>query len=475
MITIKSGDKLIYHPRHPKLNVEDAILTLEDNAAGSLTFNIYDDNMNYSSIGKLYPMISVMRDGCTIFKGRVIADKRNFYNGKTVEVEGKLAFFSDSCMEPFSFQGSPKELFSMIIENHNARVKPWQQFKVGNVTVQDNNDYIVRSSENIVNTWTALKEKCFKSSLGGHIRIRYEPDGDYVDWLADYMETASQEIRFAENIISLSQNADATETYTAIRPVGAEVNGSRVDISSANDGKTYIINEERAEQYGIIFAPEDESVWEDVTLPENLLWKARDKLYDTMAALSETYEIEAVDLHLTDEKIESLNICEYVRVESKPHGIQGRYLLYKAKIAITSPQQSVYYLGASRRVFSDMDSGSGQKKEAIPKKVSVLENDAGYISEAQTEKLLLNYTKEEDVEKIVITLMAQMGGDKILGKYSFGVREDGNLWVTADVEAENCPFSINEDGHLILVPNEGMNAENYVIDENGHLVYRIGG
>ena len=75
-------------------------------------------------------------------------------------------------------------------------------------------------------------------------------------------------------------------------------------------------------------------------------------------------------------------------VESKPHGIEGKYLLSRAEIAITSPQDSVYYLGASRRVLSDMESGSDQIKEAIPKKVSVLENDARYISEIQAEKLL---------------------------------------------------------------------------------------
>ncbi len=474
MITITSGNKLIYHPRHHRLSVEDARLVLEDNAAGSLMFDVYDDNLNYNSIRKLYPIISVMRDRRTIFKGRVIADKRNFYNGKTVEAEGKLAFFNDSCMEPFSFQGSPKDLFSMLIENHNARVMPWQQFKVGNVTVQDNNDYIVRSSENVINTWTALKEKCFKSSLGGHIRIRYEPDGDYVDWLEDYTEISTQGIRFAENIISLSQEMDATETYTAIRPTGAEVDGVKIDISTVNDGKTYLVNEEKAAEYGIIFAPEDESVWDDVTLPENLLRKAHDKLYGSMAALSETYEIKAVDLHLTDEKIEALNICEYVSVESKPHGIKGKYLLSRAEIAITYPQQSIYYLGASRRVLSDMDSGTvAQETVFVPKKVSELENDTRYISEIQVGKILSDYTKTEDMENIVKTLIKQLGGNnESTGWYAFEVREDGHLWAVSERETDVCPVSINEDGHLVLVSDD--DAVHYFIDENGHLIHGIG-
>ena len=185
MIIIKNGERQIYHPKNPNLKLINPKLTLEDNAAGSLTFKIYSSNLNYGTIRKLYPVISVVRDGKTWFKGRVVSDKKDFYNGKSVEVEGKLAFFNDSYLEPFSFSGSPEELFRMVVENHNSQVMEWQRFKVGIVTVKDPNDYIVRSSENVINSWNALKDKCFRSSLGGQLRVRYEEDGDYIDWLED--------------------------------------------------------------------------------------------------------------------------------------------------------------------------------------------------------------------------------------------------------------------------------------------------
>lgn len=400
MIIIKNGGRIIYHPLHPDLKLINPRLILEDNAAGSLTFTIYQNNGSYDSIRKLFPIISVLRDGKTIFKGRVIADKKDFYNGKAVEVEGKLAFFNDSYLEPFEFRGSPRELFRMIVENHNAQVKDWQQMKVGEVTVKDNNDYIIRSSEKTVNTWNALKDKCFQSSLGGHIRIRYEPDGDYVDWLEDYTKVSVQGIAFAKNMISLSQETDASETYTAIRPAGAEVEGTRIDISSVNGGRTYLINEEKAAEYGVIFAPETESVWEDVTLPENLLKKARERLYGSMGALRESYDIHAVDLNLTDKEIEELNICEYVPVKSKKHGISGNYLLNKADIAIAAPQETVYYLGASRRVLSDRLAAENNT-EKVPQKVSSFENDAKYISEEKADEILMEYSKTEDVKVLV--------------------------------------------------------------------------
>lgn len=401
MILIKSGDRQIYDPRNPHLKLINPKLTLEDNAAGCLTFKIYESNVNYSMIRKLHPIISVIRDGKTIFKGRVITDTKDFYNGKNVEAEGKMAFFNDSYVEPFSFSGSPEELFHMLIENHNAQLMEWQQFKMGIVTVKDSNDYIVRSSEFMLNTWEALKEKCFQSSLGGHLRIRYEKDGDYVDWLSDYEVVSSQSIEFAKNMMDMSLTVDATETYTAIRPIGAEIEGNKIDISSVNDGKKYLINEEKAAEYGIIYAPENESTWPDVTLPENLLKKAREKLYGTFITLSETYEISAVDLNMTDEDIEALNICEYVLVKSKMHNINERYLLNRADICIDAPQNSVYYLGASKRTFNDTNGSKVQTTVSVPKDISAFRNDKKYVSEEQAEELLAEYTKESDVEEIV--------------------------------------------------------------------------
>ena len=453
MIIIKSGESIIYHPLHPQLKLVAPKLVLEDNAAGSLAFKVYQDNPNQQSIRKLFPLITVYRDGSVVFKGRAIKDTKDFRNGRTVEVEGHLALFNDSCLEPFSFQGSPEELFRMIVENHNAQVMPWQRFAVGKVTVRDSNDYIVRSSEGMMDTWSALKETCFRSSLGGHIRVRYEGDTAYVDWLEDYEKTSSQSIAFAKNIISLSQESDASETYTAIRPVGAEVDGKKVDIASVNGGKTYLVNGERAAECGIIFAPADESVWEDVTLPENLLKKAGERLYGSMAALSESYEVKAVDLHLTDPEVEALDICEYVPVVSRPHGIDGKYLLTRAEISIASPQDSVYCLGASRRVLSGMGAGGGGQQEAVPQKVSDLENDAGYISEEKAGEMLAEYPKEERVEEIVKDAVAMVppGKDGItptITENPDNTQDDYRLDITSGDETFTTPnlMGKSEDG-----------------------------
>ena len=511
------------------------VLKLEDSAAGSLTFKVYNDNLNYGTIKKLFPIISVSRDEKTIFKGRVVTDRNDFYNGKTIEVEGKMAFFNDSYLEPFDFTGTPADLFTMIVENHNSQVNEWQRFKVGRITVFDNNDYIVRSSEKCMNTWEALKDKCFKSSLGGHIRIRYEKDGDYIDWLSDYETVSSQSIEFAKNMIDIVSEIDATETYTAIRPIGAEVEGERIDISSVNDGKKYIVNEEKAKEYGIIFAPEEDSKWDDVTLPENLLKKANEKLFGSFVTLKETYEIKAVDLNLTDKTIEALNVCEYVPVDSKPHGIKANYFLRRIDFAIAAPQNSIFHLGSVKRVLSDMNTGTVQNVE-IPTNVSSFKNDANYISVEETEEILTNYSNTEQVTKIVNNAVETIpkGADGKDGKDgatpTIGTNEnwyinendtgkpsrgkqgekgepgkDGKsatieigTVTTADANTQAritnsgtdtnavfdfvipkgegigiSVFEIREDGHLWAISNT-EDAKSYYINDEGHLIHRIG-
>lgn len=517
MITIKNGERIIYDPRNPHLGVINPVLTMEDNAAGMLTFKIYESNLNYGTIRKLFPIITVMRDRKTLFKGRVVLDKKDFYNGKSVEIEGQMAFFNDSYLEPFDFSGTPEELFRMIVENHNRQVAEWQRIKPGKVTVTDPNNYIVRRSEGVQNSWEALKDKCFKSSLGGHVRIRYEEDGDYIDWLDDYTDVSAQSIEFAKNLIDLSQEVDATETYTAIRPIGAEVEGQRIDISSVNDGKTYLINEEKAAEYGVIYAPENESTWNDVTLPKNLLRKARDKLYGSFATLQETYEIRAVDLNLTDHKIEALNICEYVPVISKRHGIHSNYLLSKAEIHLTQPQNTVFYLGATKRTLGDINTVVNPVSTEIPKDISVFINDAHYVTESRAEAIVaekidgipsgkdglsayevaLENGYEGTVEEWTESLRGNKGdpgraatiriGTVVTGAegtnasvFNSGTESDavldfviprGKPGAGGTGSGGMYAFELHSDGHLYVTT--GGSEPEFEIDTNGHLLYKM--
>ena len=95
-----------------------------------------------------------------------------------------------------------------LIENHNSQVQDFQKFKLGNVTVSDPNNYITRSEENYPNTWEVLKSKLFDSALGGFLCIRYEEDGNYIDYLSEFTLTNTQGIEFGENLLDLKHKED---------------------------------------------------------------------------------------------------------------------------------------------------------------------------------------------------------------------------------------------------------------------------
>lgn len=400
----KDNEKKLYSPK----------LTLEVNTAGTLTFKIYSVNPCYNNLEKLKSTIRVCRNGRTVFKGRIVDDGADFFNCKLVECEGKLAFFNDSILRPFEFSGSPAELLAMIVENHNAQVNDFQKFRIGRVTVKDGNDYIVRSSEKYLKSWAALKEKCFESALGGYIHIRYEEDGDYIDWLSDSETESGQPICLGQNILSLNKTTSAAELYTAMIPVGCKSEGETVNIEPVNDGKDYIVNEELARKYGVIYAPEEESTWSDVTLPENLIEKARERL-SRVGNITETIDITAIDLNLADEEIESFNFFEYADVRSDMHGIHEKYLIAKIEYDIANPQNTRFTVGKCRKSLTDiLTSGSvppevTERIEKIEKNAVTSEEVKNKVEETITES---NLVTEEKAKEIAADAVKENGSGK---------------------------------------------------------------
>lgn len=420
MYQITCDDCILYDVRDDEYMLYAPSLHLGVNSAGTLTFTIYETHPYFDRLKKLRSEIRVWKDNRIIWKGRITDDKKNFDGDWYVKCEGKLAFFNDSVMRKFEFKGSPEKFLKKIIENHNSQVQEFQRFKAGVVTVQDANEYIVRSSETNLITFEVLRSRVFESTLGGYLNIRYENDGDYIDWLSDFHDVSKQQIQFGENMLDLIQETSAEETYTAMIPQGAaDINGSRIGIESVNDGKDYIVNEEVACQYGVIYAPDNVSIWDDVTEPENLLKKATEYLNSTGIKLKETIELRAFDLNLTDTEVESFNFCEYIPVISAPHGINRLYLLREMNIPFDEPQNMVITMGESRLTLADMNFGSSdggnesvlQKVEeiekSIPNNVSDLENDA----EFQTKDDVIRIVEENTPQLVSPVLLVKTSTD----------------------------------------------------------------
>lgn len=436
---IKCDEYILYDPRDDELAVIKPKFKLQANTVGSGSFTILKRHPYYANLQKLKSVFELNQDGECVFRGRMTGDSRDLNNRLSVDLEGVLAFTNDSIIPPFKFpedfakdagyiaaaeSGNVIEFFAgWILEQHNSQVQDFQKLKLGRVTVTDPNNFLSRSSENYDTTWNTLKSKLFGSALGGFLSMRYENDGNYVDFLADFDLTNTQEVTFGENVKDIVLDSEATETYSAILPFGAKItpeNGEEytLTLESLPDGDlnddgdlvkkgNFIYSKSAVEQYGWICVPISESTWGDVKKVENLKKKAMEKLAGDAVKLKSTITFKAVDLHFTDEEIQSFRVCRNVIANLPYHGIFGvSYQLTKLDIDVFNPQNTVITAGLTVRTMTDINE---KKHSDTIQRVEIAEKD---IAENRTEtsvvkqQILIQTTQiMNDCEQIILSAL----------------------------------------------------------------------
>lgn len=369
------------------------------NKVGEASFTLYKNHPHYDKLKRSRSVFEIADEIGVIFRGRMTGDTIDFDNGKAVDLEGVMAYFNDSVVRPYTFPNDfledPEYIaasksgnvirfwLNWLITNHNNQVQEFQRFKLGNVTVSDPNNYLYRYSKKYANTWETLQADLFKSALGGYLCIRYEADGNYIDYLSKFDQTNTQEIVFGENLMDLKNETDSSATYSAIIPLGKEVERTvtsgtvegeyvdfeltekvkgQLDISTLPDGNVTedivkrgdtLYSVSAVNQIGWIYAPTSETTWDDVEKAESLLTKGIDWFTANGMMLSNTIEIKAVDLHFSDAQISSFRMYRNINVRSAPHEIGNTYPLSELDIDLLNPQSTIITVGESRMTLID--------------------------------------------------------------------------------------------------------------------------
>lgn len=442
MYKILCDGKPLFNPKYPEYTVGSPSLTLETSKAGSLSFSIYPNHPNYNEIQKKLSVITVLENDTVIFKGRVFSDEMNFYKVKKVEVEGCLTYFNDTLVRPYDFAGSVREYLEFLVNNHNDWVMDFQKFKIGKITVEDENEYITRASSNYPNTWKEIEDKLLKL-LGGYLVIRYEDDGNYIDYLSELEYTNTQTIDFGKNLLDLTDKYDTSETYSVMLPVGAEVefeDGSKqittlaelVDEMIGDDivkSGDIIYSMSAVEKYGWIFAPISESKWEDVTDAGNLLRKAIAKLTGVGQLFTNTFQLNAIDLGYSDSQIASFRVSQNVIIRSKPHGISETIPLTQLKIDILNPQNTKITVG--RTVLTLTDNVS-QKENNIADRVTSVEKDIesnrDLVTSVEKEVLAQSASIINDCRGLIATALEEYSKTGDFGTFKQTLSSELRAW-----------------------------------------------
>ena len=485
MYKVYSDNYLLYDPEIETLKIFSPKLDVELNKTGSFDFLIHPEHPYFDKLEKLKSIITVYQDGYLIFRGRILNDAQGFYNEKQVSCEGELAFLCDSIQRPWDFMSGDKhttveELFTFFIENHNSQVDSDRQFKVGRITVVDPNNYIVRSDSTYLNTWDSINKKLIETN-GGYLQVRHEEDGNYIDYLDDFDVISNQTIEFAKNLLDFDKIMKGEDIATAIIPLGAKEESEtetssekRLTISDLEDEEAddickkgdYVYSKEAVKKYGWIFKTQ---TWDDVTQAINLLRKGKEYL-STSINQSVTIELSGFDLAALNKDISGFKLGTYIKVYTKPHGIDSTFLVKKLSIELTNPTSNKLTLGTTYLTFTEQTTNSSNSTSNLIQKVENVESNLGITNDAIIE---LQEQTSSQISQTATEIIQTVSEDYYLKSDAEELVESINTKFTQT--NDSFEFQFNEFWKEIEDVQAGTDAQfqeitKYIRFENGNII-----
>lgn len=454
MYKIFADNTLIYDSTIENFKIAKGSVSLETNKSGSFSFSLYPEHFYYDKFVRLKTVITVYKSGKIIFRGRVLSDVTDHFNNKVLTCEGELGFLQDSIIRPFEFTGTPEELFTRFITEHNNQVDDFKKFKIGTVTITDPNNYISRSNTAYESAFSNLNSRLINDSLGGYFYITHGEDGTdpipTIHYLADFTKVSTQLIEFGSNLKKYTKTVKADTIATAIIPLGHEIDdgdsetpNKKLTIESINNGKDYVYDESAVALYGWIF---NVVSWDDVTEAENLKRKAEEHL-ESIVKQNITIELNAIDLHLLDRSIESFNVCDYIRVVSKPHNFDSTLLCNKQTLDLLKPENDSIVLGYTYSTFTETSNKISSSISSIPTIQATVNSFTNRV-------VALNNTVATTEKIANDAINSYQGIDSKLGTVS------GDLEAVAGVVTENARnISVNATNIATNADNIAKNAK----------------
>nr|WP_314505421.1 phage tail spike protein [uncultured Lachnoanaerobaculum sp.] len=314
--------------------------------SGTLEFDINLFHPNYEDVVMYKTYIRVERDGEEVWYGRVINISKDFYNTKTVICEGELGLLNDSIQASYGYSGTVRGYIDYILGNHNSQVEEEKRIYTGNIIVSDSNDYIHRENNSYTKTLEELDAKLPKL-LGGYLKTRHENGVIFLDYLWNYGDDNTQIISVDENLIDYESSENNNEFYTRLIPTGAKVNEVAITIKTVNGGVDYIENPALIERYGVIVGTKS---WDDVTLPENLLRKARKEILSK--ELPNSFKLSAVDLSHIDNSKSPIKVGRNTKVISPFHKLETMYFVTEKESHLDEPERDVFTFGMRQSTYT---------------------------------------------------------------------------------------------------------------------------
>lgn len=397
----------------------------------SFTFDIHPNHPMYDALVQMRTQIRIYQDHDPIWEGRVIDNDDESDKTRSIVCEGEMGYLIDSIQQPYDEDFVLIEFLEFLIDNHNRQVDGWKQFKLGNVYVEEEDDADTARTSNDYQTTKAALDNV-RTKYGGHFVVRKSDGVRYLDYIKEYTHVSTQPITFGRNLLKVTKSSKGTDIKTALIPLGKAIGNERITIEDVNDGKNYLVNEEAAKLYGLIWGT---AFFDDVEDENELLAKGKETLTE-VSKPKHTIQATAVDMSLLDRSIDEFKIGYKVPMLSKPHGIDDTFQVTEITRPLFEPDKFEVTLGGETdKISGTVVSGQVEAKQYTNEKVSIISGGSGgYLildpPGDRPERLLIMDDPNKDKAVNVIQINKNGIGfsrNGINGPYENAWTIDGNL------------------------------------------------
>lgn len=493
MYEIYLDKKLMYYPGDKLNALSNAVLNMKLNDSGTLEITIPTTNPLYDKLQPRISELTVVKDGKEIWNGEIRSSKSDFKKQNIVKAVGELSYLTASSQPQKKYENvNTLQIFTALINEHNAQVEPRKQFEVGVVTVgESRRDWITDYEDTLDFLRSELCEK-----LNGYLRIRKVDGKRYLDLVAlkDYGKSCTQPIKFGKNLLDYVTGITADSIATVVRPLGTTLENGKIDgidsyvtIESINDGKDYIENKEAIES-GIGY------VWRTVhfnvlTDPEAVKTAGENWLKDNQFA-NMTIDVTAVDLSDLNNDIESFDLGDSVRTIAKPFGMDRWSYITQRKVDLLNPvtKHNISIGETIKKSYTQqVASENSNIKKGMPQQAAILDlaknNASELIKNASEGNILTIYDENGKPKELLIMDTNDINtAQKVwrwnvngLGYSSTGYNGEYGLAMTMDgaivadiiktgilssinINNGNGTFSVDEKGNVIANSLKSNNA-----------------
>lgn len=389
-------ETVIHSPHSDSVKLETGTIKKEINKIDSFSIGFYMNNPAYGKLKPFKTLVKVLNTKTNKyeFEGRVLAPSETMSEDgiydASYDCESELGYLHDSVQRHLEFRGTPKELFTQLLNYHNQQVEDYKQFSVGDfeVTTSTDNIYIYLSAEK--STFEEIDDKIL-GRVGGELQVRNENGVRYLDVLERVGEQKQTPIKIAKNLRSMSRSVDPTEIITRLTPLGTRISSedegatdaseARLTIEDVNNGLPYIDDLALINEFGI---QGGSITWDDITQASRLLSTANNWLANQKTAHVQ-YEISALDLFLIGLDIDSFDIGNSHQVMNPLMGIDENLRIIGKTTNINSPQDSSLKIGDKFKNLDEYQADANKSQALIIELENTVERQSQRIVHIQTE------------------------------------------------------------------------------------------